>query len=117
MLKDGEFLFFLDDVMKLLGEYACDNIPEGEVENIEMVSFHGKKYINTLIREAALYRTIFRCTEPVGEVFLQWLTRDFYPQIRKKEADRVDDYEKNVADLKLITDKLIGTARIHAFLS
>ena len=84
--RDGEFWFFLNDIERLFGGELCISIPRQEIECIEMESIRGTIHTNCLLREAALYRLCFQCPEPIGEIFIHWLTRECYPKLRKELA-------------------------------
>ena len=89
MIWNGELFFFLKEIICLFGEKASANIPSQEIEETDVVGEDGVLRVDSAIREAGMYRICLRCTEPIGEVFLHWLTRDFYPKMRKKEAENL----------------------------
>jgi prophage antirepressor-like protein len=82
---DGEVLFRTSDVAAVLGVQThklTERMPAEDHLLRETLTKGGPQKLGYL-REAGLYRAILRSDKPEVEPFIQWVTRDVIPAIRK----------------------------------
>jgi prophage antirepressor-like protein len=83
---DGEVLFRASDVAKVLGVQTnglLSRIPEKEISLADLLSEGGIQKTKFL-RESGLYRAILRSDKPEAEKFIEWVTNEVLPSIRKQ---------------------------------
>ena len=82
----GEPWFCLADICRPLGiqpKHCRSRLKEDGVVTNDLVDAAGKRHPMLLVNEANLYRVIFQSRKPEAERFVDWVTEDVLPSIRK----------------------------------
>jgi prophage antirepressor-like protein len=81
-------LFCAADVCEVLGianaRDAVSRLPQHDVEPVGIADTQGKNRTSSFVTEAGLYKLILRSRKPQAEEFVEWITRDVLPSIRRK---------------------------------
>ena len=93
-IKDGEIWFVLKDVCDVLGinnsKMVAARLDENEKAGVSLtdLSSNGtqQKRNFTIISEAGLYKVILRSDKPEAKKFMNWITHEVLPSIRKHGA-------------------------------
>ena len=93
-IKDGEIWFILKDVCDVLGinnsKMVAARLDENEKAGVSLtdLSSNGtqQKRNFTIISEAGLYKVILRSDKPEAKKFMNWITHEVLPSIRKHGA-------------------------------
>lgn len=91
ILKDGEPWFIAKDVCDVLeianSRDAVSRIPDKDKMTVGLTDSHsgqrGGARSLTIISEAGLYRLVLRSDKPAAEPFIDWVTSEVLPTIRK----------------------------------
>lgn len=88
-IKDGEVFWILKDVCEVLGiqnyRNVASKLEEDEKDVHQMDTLGGNQKFIT-VNEAGLYKTIFRSDKPEAKKFMNWVTHEVLPSIRKHGA-------------------------------
>ena len=86
VIKDGEPWFVAKDVCDVLGianpRNATARIPDKDKDVRQMDTLGGVQNLS-IISEAGLYRLVLRSDKPAAEPFIDWVTSEVLPAIRK----------------------------------
>ena len=93
-IKDGEIWLVLKDVCQILGinnsKMVAARLDENEKAGVSLtdLSSNGtqQKRNFTIISEAGLYKVILRSDKPEAKKFMNWITHEVLPSIRKHGA-------------------------------
>ena len=84
---DGEPWFVLADVCRVIDvdhiATVRKRLPDGVVSNHPISDSLGRTQQATIVNEAGLYRVVLRSDKPEAEPFIEWVTSDVLPTIRK----------------------------------
>ncbi len=85
--KDGEPWFCLSDVCKILElnqvSRTKSRLNKDGVTTSKVIDSLGRKQNATFINESNLYKTILQSRKKQADPFIDWVTRDIIPAIRK----------------------------------
>lgn len=100
---ENEPWFVAKDVCDVLGignvTMALEKIPEQHLALNSIEGKRGRYEVNT-ISEPGLYRLILRSNKPEAEPFIEWVTSEVLPQIRKTGSYALDDRADKVVDIR-----------------
>lgn len=87
VLVDGEPWFVLNDLCAVLdltnSRMVAARLPEDDVSLTYVTDSIGREQPTAIVSEAGLYRVVLRSDKPQAEPFIQWVTHDVIPSIRK----------------------------------
>lgn len=93
-LVDNEPLILLGDVAKVLGiadvSRLASRLPDGVRQTHPIVDRLGRTQNATWVTEAGFYRVVLRSDSPSAEPFIQWVTEDLLPALRKTGSYALD---------------------------
>lgn len=96
---DGQPWFVAKDVCDVLGlenvTKALQRIPEQHLALNRIQGKRGEYEVNT-VSEPGLYRLILRSDKPQAEPFMEWVTAEVLPSIRKTGGYNLPENEKKV---------------------
>jgi prophage antirepressor-like protein len=86
-IKNGEPLFTVADVCKILGignpSDAARRIHPDDLDTIEVIDSLGRTQNATAVTESGLYDLILDSRKPEARAFRRWITAEVIPSIRK----------------------------------
>ena len=89
-IKDGEIWWVLKDVCKILGlndaHKVALRLEKDERNQIPVTDNLGRQQNTTIINEPGLYKVILRSDKPEAKNFMNWITHEVLPSIRKHGA-------------------------------
>lgn len=87
VVKDGEPWFVLSDICEILGldqvSRAASRIPDNHRTLTSIKGVDGRPRETNIISEGGLYRLVLRSDKPNAEPFIEWVTSEVLPTIRK----------------------------------
>ena len=85
-IKDGEIWFVLKDVCDVLG-LSNPTAVFSRLDDDERAKFNlGRQGNTNIINESGLYKVILRSDKPEAKKFMNWITHEVLPSIRKHGA-------------------------------
>ena len=88
-IKDGEIWWVLKDICKILGinnsKMVATRLDEDE-KGVSLTDSLGGAQKTTIINEPGLYKVILRSDKPEAKNFMNWITHEVLPSIRKHGA-------------------------------
>ena len=88
-IKDGEIWWVLKDICKILGinnsKMVAARLDEDE-KGVSLTDSLGGAQKTTIINEPGLYKVILRSDKPEAKNFMNWITHEVLPSIRKHGA-------------------------------
>ena len=85
-IKDGEIWFVLKDVCDVLG-LSNPTAVFSRLDDDEQAKFNlGRQGNTNIINESGLYKVILRSDKPEAKKFMNWITHEVLPSIRKHGA-------------------------------
>ena len=89
-IQDGEVWWVLKDVCKILGlndvHKVALRLEKDERNQIPVTDNLGRQQNTTIINEPGLYKVILRSDKPEAKNFMNWITHEVLPSIRKHGA-------------------------------
>lgn len=116
---NGETWFCLADICRPLGIRANDckgRLKKDDTDTIVTVDSAGRKAQMLFVNEANLYRAIFQSRKPEAERFMDWVTEEVLPAIRKTgnyQAKPMSIAENLAAQAQLLVEQEKRIARIE----
>lgn len=116
---NGETWFCLADICRPLGIRANDckgRLKKDDTDTIVTVDSAGRKAQMLFVNEANLYRAIFQSRKPEAERFMDWVTEEVLPAIRKTgsyQAKPMSMAENLAAQAQLLVEQEKRIARIE----
>lgn len=85
--RGGEPWFVAKDVCAVLGienhRNATARIPDRSKDAVHLMDAIGREQSTTIISESGLYRLVLRSDKPEAEPFIDWVTSEVLPALRK----------------------------------
>ncbi|MBR1734893.1 MAG: phage antirepressor [Alphaproteobacteria bacterium] len=88
-IKNGEIWWVLKDVCQILGITNHKDVIlklESDEKGVEKIDSLGGAQKTTIINESGLYKVILRSDKPEAKKFMNWITHEVLPSIRKHGA-------------------------------
>ena len=101
--KDGETWWVLKDVCEVLGISNSRNVTQrlekDDVHSMDIIDNLNRLQNTSFINEAALYQVIMLSRKPEAKKFMNWVTHDVLPSIRKHGLYATDAATKAIQDI------------------
>ena len=94
VMKDGAPLFAAKDICDALelgnSRQATSRLREDEKDDVILNDAIGRKQMNSVVSEAGLYKLIMKSRKATAEKFVDWVSHEVLPTIRKTGAYMTD---------------------------
>lgn len=120
---NGDLWFVAKDICTILGivndRDALSRIPDHHKGVASTDTLGGKQKAN-IISESGMYRLVLRSDKPQAEPFIEWVTSEVIPTIRKTGGYALNPIVNRLLDLNVevkegvsLLNQVIGTERLH----